>query len=442
MQDLKNLLAYTGINVEQLVNDYTQTLRNNSNSCATEAASIAALKEWATQKEYLIRQVMAMPGYNGNLQSVGVIEVPYEITPNVVYTSISTLWSNLFKNGDKITSKVDENGKTIEDYVNEELASMPSKVNIRSIASYSGKQPMTYAIFDNNGYTKESLKKAHMAESLVNLFRYYTATRLTDEMAAKIKELCPDLGVASGMKTTRALGKIIKRFGLEDKAAGSVYGKEFIANYCEVMKEGGIKRNFVVSVNPIDYLKMSIGEFTSCHDIRGGGWRSGTIAYMLDGVSMITYTIKPNETMEINGTTIDSKCRPELFSKIERNVFHWDHLHRLIQSRVYPQAKDGCADLYTAFRHEVQRRIALANGWEPDAWTNRKRRYTEFTIAGEGATNYPDWSYERFGGNLSTPGRSRDPYSTEMIIIGAKPMCIKCGRRHSTSSRMKCRNCY
>ena len=442
MQDLKQLLAYTGINVEQLVDDYTQTLKDNGNPSATSSASIVALKEWAMQKEYLIRQIMAMPGYNGNLQSVGILEIPYERTADDVYASVMNLWRKLFDNGFKILSRTDSNGKTIEDYIKEDASGLPKRVPIKSLTSYSGKKSTTYAIFDDSGYTKESIKNKDTVYNLLNLFRYYTQTRLNDRIVESIKNLCPDLGVAIDMKTTRALGKIIKKYGLEDKTAGSTYGKEFIANYCEVMKEGNIKREFVVSVNPIDYLKMSIGDFTSCHDIRGGGWRSGTIAYMLDKVSIITYTVKPNSTMEIGGNTVNSNDRPELFSKVERNVFHWDSLHRLIQSRVYPQAKDGCTDLYAVFRHEMQRRIALANGWEPENWTNRKRRYTDFTRAGEGATNYPDWSYERFGGNLSTPGHSFDPYSTETIIIGAKPTCIRCGSRHSSSNRMLCYSCY
>ena len=438
MQNLKNILAYTGIDVDRLVADYTKTLRDYGTPSATESASIIALTEWATQKEWLIRQVMAMPGYNGNLQSVGILEIPYERTSNDVYTSVMNVWNKLFGCGIKLLSKVDANGKTIEDYIKEDLLDMPQTISINSIMGYSGKQSKAYDIFADGGYTKESLINKNMASDLIDLFKYYTETRLNERIVKQIKTISPDLGVAVDMKTTRALGKIIKKYGLEDKSAGSVYGKEFISDYCEVMKEGGIKRNFVVSVNPIDYLKMSIGDFTSCHDIRGGGWRSGTIAYMLDKVSMITYTVKPNSTIAVGRETVDSKDRPELFSKVERNVFHWDNLHRLIQSRVYPQAKDGCTDLYIAFRHEVQRRIALANGWEPDAWTNRKRKYTNFTVHGDGATNYPDWEYERFGGNLSTPGSASDPYSTEVFIIGAKPICVRCGNRHTSSRRMMC----
>jgi len=441
MQDLKNMLAYTGIDVEQLVKDYTRTLKKNNNPFAREEASVMALKEWATQKEWLIRQVMAMPGYNGNLQSVGLMEIPYERTIEDVRRSVNSMWTNLFDSGNKILSKTDKDGKTIADYIAEEVAELPTKVGIKSLSSYSKKTSKVNDIFDCAGYTKESVKNRALANNLIDVFKNYTQTRLNDSIVEYITSVCPSLRVANDMKTTRALGKIIKMFDLEDKTAGSAYTKEFIAKYCEIMKEGGMKRLFVISANPIDYLKMSIGEFTSCHDIRGGGWRSGTISYMLDKVTLITYTVAPNTEIEYNGTTFSCNDRPELFPKIERNVCHWDELHRLIQSRVYPQAKDGCTDLYTAFRHEIQKRISLANGWEVDNWTNRKRRYTEFTRADRNATNYPDWSYERFGGNLSTPGHSNDAYSTEPIIIGAQPMCVVCGDRHGSSNNLRCWSC-
>ena len=443
MQQLKEMLGFTGIDVEKLVNDYTRTLQENNNIFATETASIMALKEWATQKEWLIRQVMAMPGYNGNLQSVGIMEIPYQRTPSDVRRAVDSLWINLFRRGDSILSKVDKEGKSMEDYIAEELANLPERINIKSLGSYSGKASKISEVFSDNGFTKESVEDYNLANNLIlGTFKNYVSSRLDDTIVDKIKSVCPSIGVAKDMKTTRALGKIIKKFGLEDKTSGSTYAKEFIAKYCEVMKEGGMKRLFVVSVNPIDYLKMSIGEFTSCHDIRDGGWKSGTISYMLDKVTLITYTVAPNTEMEYSGVNVSCKDRPELFSKIERNVCHWDEYHRLIQSRVYPQAKDGCTDLYAAFRHEIQSRISQANGWDPDKWTNRRRRYMEFTQASSGSTNYTDWYYERFGGNLSTPGHSSDFYSTEPFIIGAQPMCVKCGKRHSRSGNMKCGTCY
>ena len=443
MEELKNMLAYTGINVEQLVDDYVDTLHENNNRRATKEAAIMALKEWAKQKEFLIRQVMAMPGYNGNLQSVKFIEVPYERQTTDTSRSIDNIWVQLFDRGNKLLSKVDENGKSIEDYIKEELSTIPDKIDINDIVNYGGKTHKSISTFTPNGYTNKSVEEKIKVTRLLDHFKYYTDTRLSDNMAKRLNELDPDLRAAEGMKTTRALGKIIKMHGLEDKTSGSAYGKTFIADYCEIMKEGGLKLVYAISVNPIDYLKMSIGEFTSCHNINGGHWRSGCISYMLDKVTMITYTVRPAQEIvsDRTGEILTVKERPELFKKVHRNIFHWDDKYRLIQSRVYPQAYDGTTDLYQIFRYETQARIAEANGWDKNAWVQRKRKYIDFTVGGNGYTNYADWRYPQYGGNLSTPGHAGDPYSTDTIEIGAAPMCVVCGERHDRTSYLTCSEC-
>lgn len=444
MNELKSMLAYTNIDVERLVRDYTRTLHENNNACATEAASIIALKEWAQKKDYLIHQVMAMPGYNGNLQAIGTIEIPFERTTILTNDAISDIWKTLFKDGEKILSRVNDDGKTMEDLIKEELADLPDKINIKSIPNYSAKtkQRKSFTEFNSSGITFKSIKDKDNANRLISLFKHYTSTRLDDEIATRINNIV-DFKASPNMKTTRMLGKILKKYGAEDKSAGSKYGELFIKQYCEcIMREGGIKLTYVISVNPIDYLKMSIAGnyFTSCHNIRGGGWASGTISYMLDDVTLITYGLMPGSTITDpeTGEIVTEKERPELFTKMYRNVIHWDKNHRLIQSRMYPQGKEGCVDLYKAFRLAAQEKISGANGWNPERWTNRKRKYMPFTHKGEGCTNYPDWSYENYGGNLSTPNRPDEEYSHEPIYIGAAPTCIICGEHHNRTNRLYC----
>ena len=97
--------------------------------------------------------------------------------------------------------------------------------------------------------------------------------------------------------------------------------------------------------------------------------------------------------------------------------------------------------MYAVLRHEVQKQISAIYGWDSNNWTNRKRKYIDFTVPGEGSTNYPDWRYEHFSGNLSTPGHATDSYNTtDRIVIGAKPICIVCGERHSRSNSLSCGN--
>lgn len=443
MEQLKEMLAFTGIDVEQLVTDYTETLHQNNNRNATTEASIMALKEWARQKDYLIRQVMAMPGYNGNLQAVVQIEVPNDRKDRDVRMAVDNIWVNLFKRGNAVLKTKNAEGKTIVDLIYDEVKAMPKSISIKDVNSYEGKTRKCFSEFRSDGILYSSINDSNKANCIIDQFRSIVGARLTDEQANALNVQNEKIRAAENMKTTRAMGKVLALYGLENKSQGSAYGNWYISKYCEVMKEGGRRLTFVVSVNPIDYLKMSIGRFTSCHNINGGGWASGTISYMLDKVTLITYAIEPHSEMEISttGEIVTGLQRPELFPKIYRNVFHWDELHRLIQSRVYPQGLEGCTDLYAVFRHKVQEMISVANGWETNNWTNRKRRHMDFTVKGECATNYADWAQSYMNANLSTPGHSADPYSTERFVIGAEPMCVRCGERHHRTNTLFCESC-
>lgn len=445
MKELKEMLEYTGVNVDRLVEDYTNTLHTYNHPEARTEASIIALKEWARKKEYLIRLIMKMPEYNGNFQSVRTLEVPFERKSNQTCMAIDNIWIMLFDSGTKLISTKNDDGDSIGEVICKKMKNTPSIIKINDLLSYSEKT-VSADEFDRMGYSLNSVKNRNNAHSLIHEFTYYTSSRISSEMAERLNKINPKIQATEGMKTTRALGKIIKLYGLEDKSAGSDYGRYFITQYCELMREGGRKMDYVISVNPIDYLKMSIGPWSSCHSIRSnGGWQSGTISYMLDGVTMITYAINPGSVTkpDVNtGEVFLGKDRPELFDKIFRNVFHWDEGHRLIQSRVYPQGNEGAADLYSTFRHEVQKRISEAEGWDSNNWTLRHRKFMDFTRASEGATNYPDWEYPKYGGNLSTPGRSSDLYSSETMYIGVTPLCVKCGRPHRRSNRLTCGECF
>ena len=440
-QELKEKIAYTGIDVDDLIARYTQTLWENNNPRATELGTLVALNEWA-KKEYLIRQVMAMPGYNGNLQAVVQLEVPIKRKQSVVKDAVDAINRRVFGNGNKVLSRKNGEGKTVEDKIAESFNDIPETISINDLqGKYDNKESLTFPEFTFDGFTKESVKKKTQTQDLINYFRWNTNSKIDADTASCLNKLNPDIRAAEGMKTTRALGKIIKLYGLEDKSKGSAYSQEFISKYCEIMRDGGVRCLFIISVNPIDYLLMSVAKFNSCHNINGGGWRSGCIAYMEDPVTLVTYTLPLGleKVSDETGEVITPYQHPEMFTKTMRNLFWWDEHHRLIQSRVYPQDNDGCADVRTAFRLKMQEMLSKANGWEPSVWTNRKRKFLSFTEHGHGATNYPDWQYEYMGANLSTPNHSADPYDDQTpFIIGVQPTCVVCGTKHSRSSMMTC----
>lgn len=444
MEELKKMMEFTGVDVTSLVDECVSVLKKYKHP-ATRLGVIAMLKEWVKEKDYLIRQVMAMPGYNGNLQAISYIEVDRERTIDDVRRAVDRIWDEVFGKGDKLLSRVNEDGKTLTDLISEELSNLPKMVDISKIAEYGGKVNKSYTDFNHEGYTKKSITNKYKASEIINYFGYIRESRIDAEAAKLLNGVNEKFRAAADMKTTRAMGKFIKLYGLEDKTAGSAYGKAYISDYCEVMKDVPIKYMFVVSVHPVDYLMSSTRTtgWKSCHNIIDGHWKSGTISYMLDKVTLVTYALRRGDEMidKTTGEVIEAKARPEMFNKVYRDLFHWDEKQRLIQNRIYPQGNDGATDLYAVFRHEMQRQISLANGLDPDAWVMRNQKHINFCRDGEGKTNYSDWHAQGTNVKLSTPKTPDGTYNTDEMVIGAEPICVKCGNRHRRTYSLVCGRC-
>ena len=122
---------------------------------------------------------------------------------------------------------------------------------------------------------------------------------LTSEQAEEINKVFPFAYAHTGQKANRVVNKIMKYLGYDKHPD---YNKEY-AKYADSMSPMTIKRHTILSLNPIDYLKMSFGNsWASCHTIDQknkrdmpnsyqGAYCSGTISYMLDGTSMVFYTV-------------------------------------------------------------------------------------------------------------------------------------------------------
>jgi hypothetical protein len=177
------------------------------------------------------------------------------------------------------------------------------------------------------------------------------------------------------------------------------------------------KRNikFYISVNPIDYITMSVGRsWTSCHAF-GSGYFGGTASYMLDNVSIITFVHdeEPNDFVNTG--------------KIYRNMFHYKN-GILLQSRVYPQGNDGCTDLYEEFRKIVQKEISDMLGVN-NSWS--KHDNSRMLIDSIGS-HYRDYAYFSNGINLSKINNS---IGCNHMVIGHHAVCPSCGQEDSSIIR-------
>lgn len=235
-------------------------------------------------------------------------------------------------------------------------------------------------------------------------------------------------------KASKAVLKVCRIMGWDKTIEG--FDKEF-AKFSDCVNPIKVKRHTAIGIHLLDFLLMSYGNsWHSCHYIGqypedAGCYSSGTLSYALDECSFIFYTVDAS----YEGNEL------ELQPKMTRQVYGYRD-EQLFQSRSYPQDMDyGAEEAYTDFRNIVQKVIADCLE-KPNFWTISKNRVTEVVKHGMGATCYPDW-------RPGCPGSSHTTLSTlkgrpdriSEIIMGAKPICPRCGERHGNEENILCDDC-
>lgn len=266
--------------------------------------------------------------------------------------------------------------------------------------------------------------------NVLNLLPDFAFRTISAETAQVFGEAFPTLHFHTGEKTSRAVNRICEYLGYTKLPE---YNREF-AKYADSLSPLVIKRHTVLSINPLDYLTMSFGNsWASCHTIdkhnkRGmpnsyhGQYSSGTISYMLDGVSMVLYTTEAtNEAKDY-----------WMQSKVNRQMFHWGE-EKLIQGRLYPQDNDGNGNAYTPYRSIVQNIISEIFDF-PNLWkTSKGKKSASQYVLSEG-THYHDYEYY----DNCTLSRVAGSENEESITIGHLPICIECGYPHYNEESINC----
>lgn len=253
-----------------------------------------------------------------------------------------------------------------------------------------------------------------------------------------IDKYLPQMKATVGTKTTRMVNKICKYLGYTQLPD---YNREF-AKYADALSPITIKRHTILSINPLDYLTMSFGNsWASCHTIdktnrRGmpnnfsGCYSSGTISYMLDGTSMVLYTVDAS----YGGDEYWNE------PKINRQMFHYGE-DKLVQSRLYPQSNDSNGEAYTPYRNLVQEIISKIFDF-PNLWTIKRGTELMCELVESFGTHYRD--YYNFESCVMSRRKGIDNYNH--IKVGATPICVECGFTHNNSESINCCNnrvtCY
>ena len=387
----------------------------------TEHGVCCVLEKFFTNKEPLIKLLQKSDHYAGDLRIV--LDEQLERRGNEYDIRC---WVDSFPRTvgahDVIWKTTDSHGKTMTDY----LKIGKQKISIADLdneefKSTTASRNEALAEFTSTGITRASEGEYAAFASAISWFRYITSSTITGDCLSALA----DYKIQEGMKTSRAFNKICHHFGV-DKSPKTitnrrgekqrVYDIEF-AKYADMV--GGQKRQvkFFISVNPLDYLTMSFGvNWASCHTINradctngySGGYCGGTMSYMLDAVSIITYV---HNTMPESHET----------GKVYRNMFHLGGEGVLLQGRIYPKGNDGCTDLYKEFRSIMQKELCKLFGLNSNMWTKRSA-ITNIESVG---SHYRDYIHVR-DCNISYP-TERPQCQRQTMTVGSERICPHCG---------------
>ena len=279
-------------------------------------------------------------------------------------------------------------------------------------------------VVDETAFNLLGIAEDQIAAESINAFRVaisvavgeYSQT-LSEDALATIRENA-QIKCATGEKTSRIIGKICRKFGLDKHAA---YNNAF-ASISDALNPIQIPRTAVLSLHPCDFLEMSNRDNTwsSCHKLEGGAYQGGTLSYMTDEVSLIFFTVDPEVT----------ECFYRAPRRTRQMFFYKDGC--LYQSRLYPQGSDDFSEQNRSLVHKI---FATCLG-TPNLWILKtKRNEINCCITGEESAQYPDYNYY---GNLSflkgTPQIAK-------MVIGMKPICVCCGQPFVAEHGIKCDYC-
>ena len=404
--------------------DNVMTLLTKYGHRNTEHGVCTMLNEYFANKKDLIELFQKSEHYMGDMRIMIDIELERENNADDIYSFCENFYNNV--GASKLILKYeDEYGKKIDDYI---------RTGIKCITAKDLMKPEVVAKLKNvtDARNKFADDKATLASHAIENecynamrnFKMFSLSTIDEEfsesMDAKYK-------VREGMKTSRAFNRVCGFYGIDKLPK---YNKLF-AKYADMVS--GLKRKlkFFISVNPIDYLTMSFGvNWASCHTIdkenrRGmdnaysGMYCGGTVSYMLDSTSIVTFVHNHVPTNWEDG-------------KIYRCMFHYGK-NILVQGRVYPQGNDGRTDLYKVFRNYVQNVLAPILGLTDTVWKKKENGDVINNVDSYGV-HYRDYTtFEDC--NVSYP-RERSESRDNVISIGHSGICANCGKPITENGRI------
>lgn len=423
------------LDTNKLVDDVMDLLTryNHGNS---EHGVCKMLDVFFTNNKGMIEMFQTSKNYIGDLRIAFDIELERTENKSDVYYFCRAFLANLDARETFVTMTDDE-GRTFADCRRTSVRQLTARdllhddmraiLQINNRASYKFNRLGEYKPSITRYNEFETVIGTYMAENYQSQLQDHTRQRISEMPSAK------DINLTGGMKTSRAFNRICKAYGADkihpakevnnEGVERTVYPYDkLFAQYSDLVS--GLKRKlkFFMSLNPLDYLAMSFGtNWSSCHTIDrenirempnsySGQYCGGTLSYMLDSTSFITFVhdkIPTNFTEE---------------GKIYRNMFHFED-NQLVQGRIYPQGNDGATDLYKIFRGFVQDELSALLGLESSTWVKRADSPSYYTSSI--GVHYRDYiSYDNC--NVTYPKEKAELLGGN-VYIGHERICPHCG---------------
>ena len=388
------------------------------------------LDKYFENKEPLIKLFITSNHYIGDMRISLKKEFERQISANEIRAFFCNFHEKFYTT--EMLQHTDKNGKTFLDYltVNKNyigLDDLPSEEKQKS-----RKKNLDVFCYDNMA-TRESTTRY---DDFCGYMRYFAglarASVPSDYQYNPDNEKNPML--KHGTKTSRAFNNVCKHYGAdklhpqvvmvekdEQLVPRTVYPYDkLFAQYSDLVSDLKRKMDFVISLNPLDYLTMSFGvSWKSCHNIRDGGWKGGCLSYMLDCTSMITYVVDKAEG------------KVHEIPKLYRQMYHYDN-HLFVQNRLYPQGNDGATDLYEKFRNFVIEEFTELLNVDGEWGCDVGRSVTSNHVYSQG-THYKDYN-SNSSCSIFYPMENAKTALAHVMTIGHTGICVNCGEEFSNGS--------
>lgn len=305
-------------------------------------------------------------------------------------------------------------------------------------------------------YSRDTVEKSgfYQANTLASILtkNYAKEQFVNEELQRTLARYFPKCKFSVGQKLSRAVNNIANKYGFNKHPEWN----SAFAKYADAINPLTITKWTVISWHPIDYLTFCFGNsWSTCsnidkHNVRGikigasrssvtsyvhedyvfrGEHSAAALSYMFDKTSFIYYTVNH----KYDGTHYEEQ------DKETRIVFSLNEsMDTLLESRLYPQCNDDNPNDsgYRIPREIVQKVIADALE-VPNLWKVRKGREMCCEYARSTGVHYPDYTDSR-NKNCNISWRGEYP---SIIHLGHNAICPNCGREHTYTGSLNCREC-